>query len=211
MDYCNWLHQIISALAILCNWLQLNRTAGILCAMSLPHALLTALVERPCTGADLARRFDRSIGYFWQATHQQIYRELGRLEDAGWVVSEPVEDSRGRQRLYQVKPAGRKELKRWVADTTEPRALRDELMVRLRAEAALGPSGLDAEIRRRIEQHRHKLAIYREIESRDFAQGADTRERKLQYLVLKAGIDALSLRIGMEEEALRVLALPPSR
>ncbi|MBA5845288.1 PadR family transcriptional regulator, partial [Escherichia coli] len=55
--------------------------------MSLPHALLTALAERPGSGSELADRFDRSIGYFWQATHQQIYRELGRLEETGWIES----------------------------------------------------------------------------------------------------------------------------
>ena len=111
--------------------------------MSLPHALLTALVERPCTGAELVRRFDRSIGYFWQATHQQIYRELGRLEEAGWVESEPVAEGPGRQRAYRVLPPGRKELKRWIGVQDKPATLRDALMVRLRAEAALGPSGLD--------------------------------------------------------------------
>lgn len=57
--------------------------------MSLPHALLTSLAERPGSGSELTRRFDRSIGYFWHATHQQIYRELARLEDEGWVESTP--------------------------------------------------------------------------------------------------------------------------
>jgi len=47
--------------------------------MSLPHALLTSLLEQPCSGMDLARRFGRSIGFFWPATHQQIYKELGKL------------------------------------------------------------------------------------------------------------------------------------
>jgi len=46
--------------------------------MSLPHALLTSLLEQPCSGMDLARRFGRSIGFFWPATHQQIYKELGK-------------------------------------------------------------------------------------------------------------------------------------
>ena len=59
--------------------------------MSLPHALLTALTEHPGSGSDLAGRFDRSIGYFWQATHQQIYRELARLEAAGWIEGLLVE------------------------------------------------------------------------------------------------------------------------
>lgn len=179
--------------------------------MSLPHALLTALVERPCSGAELARRFDRSIGYFWQATHQQIYRELGRLEGAGWVKSLPVEDGRGRQRRYRVLAAGRRELKRWIAERDEPKAVRDEFMVRLRAEAALGPSGLDDEIRRRIDAERKTLAHYREIEARDFSGGIDTREKKLQYLVLKAGIGKVSLRIELAREALKILAMPASR
>lgn len=32
--------------------------------MSLPHVLLTSLLERPSTGFELARRFDRSMGFF---------------------------------------------------------------------------------------------------------------------------------------------------
>ena len=37
--------------------------------MSLRHAILTALIEKPSSGLALTHRFDRSIGYFWQATH----------------------------------------------------------------------------------------------------------------------------------------------
>ena len=40
--------------------------------MSLAHVLLTSLIEKPSTGIELARRFDRSMGFFWNATHQQI-------------------------------------------------------------------------------------------------------------------------------------------
>lgn len=63
--------------------------------MSLRHAILTALIEEPSSGLALTRRFDRSIGYFWQATHQQVYRELGKLEMEGLVPSIPQPPSRG--------------------------------------------------------------------------------------------------------------------
>ena len=54
--------------------------------MSLAHVLLTSLLERPSTGFELARRFDRSMGFFWNATHQQIYRELsGMLKRTGFL------------------------------------------------------------------------------------------------------------------------------
>ena len=109
--------------------------------MSLPHALLTALIDRPDSGSELASRFDRSLGYFWAATHQQIYRELARMEEAGWVASLPEQAGRGRKRAYRVTRRGRAELVRWIDEPLAPRPLREELMVRLRAEGAVGPTG----------------------------------------------------------------------
>ena len=173
--------------------------------MSLPHALITALVEQPCSGSDLAGRFDRSIGYFWQATHQQIYRELGRLEEAGWVESLPPEQGRGRKKVYQVLPAGRAELQRWIAEQQDPKPLRDEFMVRLRAEAVVGPTGLVDDIKRRLELHRQKLAIYRAIEARDFSNGNPARKARLQHLVLTAGILQEQQWIDFSERALTIL------
>ncbi len=174
--------------------------------MSLPHALITALVEQPSSGSDLASRFDRSIGYFWHATHQQIYRELGRLEEAGWVQSLPPESGRGRKKVYRVLPAGRAELQRWVAEDQDPKPLRDEFMVRLRAEAVVGPTGLADEIQRRLELHREKLTLYRDIEARDFARERASRKAQLQHLVLHAGIMQETLWIEFSEKALKILA-----
>ncbi len=179
--------------------------------MSLPHAILTALTERPSTGAGLARRFDRSFGHFWQATHQQIYRELGRLEQAGWIASEAVEQGPGRQRAWRVLPAGRRELRRWVASDLGPRVIRDAFVVRLRAEAALGGNGLEKQIVRKLDEERAMLQHYREIEVRDFSGTGHTRERRLQHLILKSGIRMATQRIELYEEALGILREPPER
>jgi len=54
--------------------------------MALAEAILVCLTERPMSGYDLAKNFDASIGFFWRASHQQIYRELGRLREKGYVV-----------------------------------------------------------------------------------------------------------------------------
>lgn len=173
--------------------------------MSLPHALLTSLLERPCSGLDLARRFDRSIGFFWPASHQQIYKELGRLEAAGWVTAVAEEGARGRKKVYEVLAAGSAELKRWVGETEDPAPLRDALMVRLRAEAVLGPgAGVVNDLRHRLENHRRQLAVYREIEQRDFAGRELTWTQKLQYLVLQSGLGA---EAGQVEFCERVLGL----
>lgn len=173
--------------------------------MSLPHALLTALAEQPGSGSDLARRFDRSIGYFWQATHQQIYRELARLEASDWIEALPAEDGRGGKRRYLILEAGRQELKRWTAEAQAPSPIRDELLVRLRAEAVVGPTGLREELIALAEQHRQKLAKYRAIEARDFSSNSQSLENRLQHLVLTSGITYETYRLTLCDEAIALL------
>ena len=122
--------------------------------MSLAHAVLTSLIEKPSSGYALARRFDKSIGYFWHATHQQIYRELARMEEKGWIVSDTAPDAGAtRKREYRVLPTGRAELVRWAQEATPPTDLRDEFTVKLRADAALGEVDLSEELRARITHH----------------------------------------------------------
>ncbi|AKJ14958.1 PadR family transcriptional regulator [Streptomyces incarnatus] len=158
--------------------------------MSLPHAILTALLEKPSSGLELTRRFDKSIGYFWSATHQQIYRELGRLEADGLIRALPTQaPARGQKKSYEVLPAGRAELARWTAAAQDPKPLRDTLLLRLRAAAVVGRAGVESDLRRHLELHRRQLAEYREIEKRDFPPDRDAPEDRLRHLVLRAGID----------------------
>ncbi|WP_419999849.1 PadR family transcriptional regulator [Streptomyces boninensis] len=176
--------------------------------MSLQHAILTALLEKPSSGLELARRFDKSIGYFWSATHQQIYRELGKLEGAGLISELPsAQPARGQRKEYQVLPAGRDELTAWVGRSEDPRPMRDPLGLRLRAAAIVGTAGLAAEIQRHLALHRAQLAEYEAIEARDFPPGGSGDE--LQHLVLRGGIEAETFWIKWLSDAAR--RIPPER
>ncbi|WP_030276217.1 PadR family transcriptional regulator [Streptomyces sp. NRRL B-24484] len=157
--------------------------------MSLPHAILTALLEKPSSGLELTRRFDKSIRYFWSATHQQIYRELGRLEKDGLIRAVPQPPSRGQRKEYEVLPEGRAALADWIGQPQDPRPNRDPLLLRLRAAAAVGTgASLKDELRRHLDLHHQQLAEYREIEQRDFPADRADAENRLQHLVLQAGI-----------------------
>jgi DNA-binding PadR family transcriptional regulator len=180
--------------------------------MSLPHAILTALLEKPSSGLELTRRFDKSIGYFWSATHQQIYRELGKLEADGLIRALPAEQpARGQKKSYEVLPAGREELARWTAAAQDPRPMRDPLPLRLRAAAVVGTTGLEADLRRHLELHERQLAEYREIEKRDFPPGKDGTEDRLRHLVLRAGIDLETFWTQWLRHALAEFADLPGR
>lgn len=157
--------------------------------MSTPHAILIALLEKPSSGYELARRFDRAIGYFWRATHQQIYRELGRMVETGWVaVVDDDEAAATRKKVYRVLRAGRNEVARWVRETPLGVDERNAFLLKLRADAVIGPLGLGDELLRLIDEHRARLRTYREIEQRDFSGRALTNARQLQHAILRAGI-----------------------
>lgn len=176
--------------------------------MSLAHAVLTSLLEKPSSGYDLARRFDKSIGYFWHATHQQIYRELARMEAAGWIASRTPEDAgKTRKKEYRVLPAGRGELARWAEEPSPAMDLRDEFMVKLRADAVLSEVNLRPELLRHLQLHREKLAHYRAIEARDFcADHTLSRHAQIQHMILKKGMLYEQGSIAWIQEMLDVLA-----
>ena len=174
--------------------------------MSIQHALLTSLLEKPSTGYDLARRFDKSIGYFWHASHQQIYRELGRMAEAGWIeATDDNEAGKRRRRLYRVLDAGVAELARWVSTPETDSDPARALLIKLRAEAVIGPHGLDRELGRLMDEHRARLATYLDIEQRDFAAGDMSTAQKLQHAVLRAGIVAEQGWLAWAGEVLPVL------
>ena len=88
-----------------------------------------------------------------------------------------------------------------------PVAIRDELLVRLRAAALIRPTCLAAELERLAAHHREKLATYRKIEAKDFPPGSQSREQKLRHLVLKAGIEFEKQRAAFCEEAVAILKM----
>ncbi|CAM3032460.1 PadR family transcriptional regulator [Prescottella defluvii] len=175
--------------------------------MALEHAILVSLSEQSGSGYELARRFDRSIGFFWSATHQQIYRVLKRMDEAGWVTGESIaQDGRPDKKVYRVSGAGRAELARWIAEPTEPGPLRNELAVKIRGAAYGDMTALVAEVRRHRDEHLARLDLYRRIEAHDFP---DLRRRSgsalHQYLVLRGGIRVEEGFVGWCTEVLDAL------
>lgn len=179
--------------------------------MSLPHAILTALIERPgSAGLELARRFDKSIGHFWQATHQQIYRELSKLENDGLITSEAEAEARGRKRNYHVLPAGEEALRIWLGQEDASSPLRDTLMVKLRADAVLGPersntAALIETIENRLAAHKEKLAQYESFAERDLAHPDPDRAVRIRQMILKAGLTHEIGWVQTLEQALNLL------
>jgi len=102
--------------------------------MSLKHGLLGLLTLRKSSGYDLSKLFQESLSYFWVANQSQIYRELDKMEEIGWVVSSKVEqDARPNKRVYGITKEGNAELVRWLKDDSaeELGVVRNPLLMKL--------------------------------------------------------------------------------
>ncbi|MFI1091698.1 PadR family transcriptional regulator [Streptomyces sp. NPDC020917] len=97
--------------------------------MSLRHAVLGLLTERPASGYDLMKLFETSLANVWPATQSQVYGELGKLATAG-LLTVSAEGPRGRKE-YAVTDTGRAELHHWLVETEPDRVRRSETMLRV--------------------------------------------------------------------------------
>lgn len=178
--------------------------------MALEHAILVSLLEQPGSGYELARRFERSIGRFWTATHQQIYRVLKRMEADGWVLAEQIgQDGRPDKRAYAVAEAGRAELIAWLRGPVQPEAVRHELAVKIRGAAfddAPGRAALAGEVERYRAEHEATLQRYLIGERRDFPPDAELDAgQRLQHVVLRGGIAYERMLLDWLDEVLITL------
>ncbi len=158
--------------------------------MALSHAILATLLERPCSGYDLMKQFEGSVGFFWRATHQQIYRELSKMEAQGWLATETIQqEGRPNKKVYSIAEAGKQHLQEWIAQPGEVSSSRDEILVKLFAGFLVPPQTMLAQLNHHLVEHRARLTTYRQIEQQHFLEPEKlSQEEGFRYQTLKFGI-----------------------
>jgi len=176
--------------------------------MALGDAILACLTERPMTGYELAKTFDSSIGFFWKADHQQIYRELSKLRDRGYIQGrEVVQSGKPNKLVYTLTPEGRTALRHWAARPSTPASTKDDLLVRLHALDSIDIEPLRTDLMARLEHHRDRHENYERILKKRFPDG--TAEGRLDLgnlLLLRLGARHEQMVADFCEEALAALS-----
>jgi DNA-binding PadR family transcriptional regulator len=158
--------------------------------MALSHAILAAIDDASCSGYDLAKKFDGSVGFFWNASHQQIYRELTKLEELGYIEATAIHQAhRPDKKNYLVTPAGRDYLRDWIAQPSTVAYPKDELLVKLFAGDLVDVEVLLGELEHHRAQHQDRLNTYHSIEQQIFPKLEQlSLAKRYQYLTLRQGI-----------------------
>jgi DNA-binding PadR family transcriptional regulator len=180
--------------------------------MALGDAILACLTERPMTGYELAKTFDASIGFFWKADHQQIYRELSRLRDRGHVQGrEVVQSGKPNKLVYTLTPEGRAALRHWAARPSSPASMKDDLLVRLYALDSVDIEPLRDDLMARLEHHRDRFARYERLLTKRFPQGTASAADTGKLLLLHMGLRHERSVAEWCEEAIDALSAISSR
>ena len=157
--------------------------------MALGDAILACLTERPMTGYELAKTFDASLGFFWKADHQQIYRELSKLRERGHIQSrEVVQSGKPNKLVYTLTEEGRAALRHWAARPSSPASIKDDLLVRLYALDCVDIEPLRADLMARLEHHRDRFNRYDRILKKRFPDGTASPADTGKLLGLRIGL-----------------------
>ena len=133
-------------------------------------AVLGLLGMKPMSGYDIKAAVDRTIRHFWAASYGQIYPELKRLEEAGWIAGKDASQGERARRVYTITAKGRRELEAWLHGYETRIEMRDESLLRLFFADALPPDEALGLLVARREGYRMMLAYLRSL---DDGQGAD--------------------------------------
>lgn len=175
--------------------------------MALSHAILTALLDQELTGYQLAKQFDVSLGFFWQASHQQIYQQLKSLNESGFISSRGVQQSgKPDKKIYALTAEGRSHLEDWVAGETKRKPPKDDLLVKLYNLGSVDPAILIEALQVRRSEHEARLALYEKIRQRGYAEPDLLEAAALgKYLALRAGMRQEQTYIEWCDEAIEIL------
>jgi DNA-binding PadR family transcriptional regulator len=178
--------------------------------MALSHTILAVLSQQPYSGYDISKRFEESVSCYWQASQQQIYRELGKMEHQGWVVYETLPQAgKPDKKIYSITEAGKAELRRWYAEPTEPTPIREDLLVRVLAAPYVPDGRLIDELCRRRQIHSEQLANYQAMEDCYRAVADPPAIEQFRYLTLRRGLRYEQDWIDWIDEVLDFLKASP--
>lgn len=96
------------------------------------EVLLGLLAIEPMSGYDLRQTILASVGHFWNESYGQIYPNLKKLADGGFVTCRTERQKhKPDRRIYSITKKGRERLATWLAIPPQPETPRNELLLKL--------------------------------------------------------------------------------
>lgn len=172
--------------------------------MSLKYVLLTLLERESRTGYDLVRTFDSAVGYFWNASHQQVYRELGALSDAKLLKFKQIkQDDKPDKKIYSLSGTGKTALHDWLENPLKAGKTKDLLLVKLMNANSDNTSQMQRELRANKQRSAEMQATYHAIEQQYYSPNqlkSLPDDQVMIYAALRKGILSINAHLAWLDE-----------
>ncbi|MFD6007088.1 transcriptional regulator PadR [Bacillus subtilis] len=98
----------------------------------LKYAILGLLRKGELSGYDITSYFKEELGQFWSAKHSQIYPELKKLTDEGFITFRiTIQGTKLEKKMYTLTDSGKQELHDWlIRHQPIPETVKDEFMLK---------------------------------------------------------------------------------
>ena len=117
----------------------------------------------PLSGYDLKHICDHILAPMWGVVQSQVYKELRRMQELGWVEMEREEqESRPDRKVYSITEKGHAALRSWQGQPPEVFQIRDELLLKVLFGGFASPGDLAQNLRNSIAEHEMRLLAYRQ-------------------------------------------------
>ena len=174
--------------------------------MSLKYVLLVVLKKQKSTGYEINKWFEGPLGYFWDTSHQRVYRALAKMNEDGLVCYETEHQSnKPDKKIYQITKAGRETLDQWMRTPLPPTPENEPFLVKLFAADTKYLDSLIKELEMQLESFETLYNQYKTIEKHFDSYGEIPSQMAMIYLTLKRGIKNKEASIEWAKEALEVL------
>jgi DNA-binding PadR family transcriptional regulator len=158
------------------------------------------------SGYDIKKLVEASVGNFWSESYGQIYPILRRLEAEG-LAERSVEEGDGRpdRHVYRITPAGRVNLREWLAEPAPPETPRVEILLKLFFARQVGPDQAIELVNMHRRGLAEDLARYEALEAA--LQSTYAGEADLPYwlLTVRYGVKMKKALLDWSEDTLSTL------
>lgn len=176
--------------------------------MSLRHVLLVYLGSGGASGYDIVKGFQNTYGYLWNASFQQVYRDLHKLHEDGLLECETVDNApRPPRKVYRLNQKGWEAMLDWLGKPAPIPRLNDTFMVKLAAVHLQDPDKLGAELAQ-LREHYQGALDYLYRKRAVFTSLPESLLEKFMgvFLTLKRGIGLAESWLQWADEVEQVLA-----
>lgn len=127
--------------------------------------LLGLLTIEPMSGYDLGLTIRGTVGHFWNESYGQIYPNLKKLANDGFVSCK-TERQKGKpdRRIYSITGKGRERLKEWLAVPPQPEIPRNEMLLKVFFGEQIPTQILIGYVERMAEDRRALLEVLERVE-----------------------------------------------